>query len=328
MRSPSRANDSTPTSRITSIPSSSSAACNSAAASASARAAICGPWFTIVTREPKRAKICANSRPTGPAPTTSSDSGICSSSSALTWSIQSTSSMPGTGGTAVREPAAIRMRSAVSSRSPTRTVSRPRTTPRRGRPRNRRLVSTSTQLSCVRRSESFHARTRARSTSAGPQRTPIQSLSSLTLYASSAATRYAFVGRHATFGQLPPQRTRSMSATRAPWSRDALRGAVACSRAGADDDEIEVFSHAADRLTSPHALRSRRGDDAERGTARRGAPRGRRGGVPQADRDVPRDARARRAHVRLDAGGGGGRRRRRPGSPSSRGSTASRAARR
>ena len=92
------------------------------AASASARAAICGPWFTIVTREPKRAKICANSSPTGPAPTTSSDSGICSSSSALTWSIQSTSSMPGTVGTAVREPVAIRMRSAVSSRSPTRTV--------------------------------------------------------------------------------------------------------------------------------------------------------------------------------------------------------------
>ena len=32
--------------------------------------------------------------------------------------------------------------------------------------------------------------------------------------------------------------------------------------------------------------------------ARRGASRGRRGGVPRADRDVPRDARARRAHVR------------------------------
>ena len=54
---------------------------------------------------------------------------------------------------------------------------------------------------------------------------PIHSLNSLTEYASSAATRYAFVGRHATFGQLPPQRVRSMRATRAPCSRDALAAA-------------------------------------------------------------------------------------------------------
>ena len=47
------------------------------------------PW-TTVTREPNRAKIWANSSPTGPAPTTSSDSGTSVSSSAVTWSSQST----------------------------------------------------------------------------------------------------------------------------------------------------------------------------------------------------------------------------------------------
>ena len=78
------------------------------------------PW-TIVTREPNRAKICANSSPTGPPPTTSSDSGSSVSSSAETWSIQSMSPMPSIGGTAVREPVAIRIRSALSSSSPTRT---------------------------------------------------------------------------------------------------------------------------------------------------------------------------------------------------------------
>ena len=78
------------------------------------------PW-TIVTREPNRAKICANSSPTGPPPTTSSDSGNSVNSSADTWSIQSISSMPSIGGTAVREPVAIRIRSARSSSSPTRT---------------------------------------------------------------------------------------------------------------------------------------------------------------------------------------------------------------
>src|SRR6266545_1685954 len=65
-------------------------------------------------RELKRAKIWANSSPTGPAPTMSSDSGTSWSSSALTWSIQSTFSIPGIGGTAVRPPVAIRIFSAVS----------------------------------------------------------------------------------------------------------------------------------------------------------------------------------------------------------------------
>ena len=104
--------------------SSSSAACSTAAASASERGEIRSAPWTIVTREPKRAKICANSRPTGPPPTTSSDSGSSVSSSAETWSIQSISSMPSIGGTAVREPVAIRIRSARSSSSPTRTVRR------------------------------------------------------------------------------------------------------------------------------------------------------------------------------------------------------------
>src|SRR3954469_12170052 len=39
---------------------------------------------------------------------------------------------------------------------------------------------------------------------------------------SSAATKYAFVGLHATLGHDPPQRVLSTSATRAPCSRDAL----------------------------------------------------------------------------------------------------------
>src|SRR4029079_13414662 len=45
---------------------------------------------------------CPNSSPTAPAPTTSSERGSSVRSSAVTWSIQSTSSMPSTGGTAVR----------------------------------------------------------------------------------------------------------------------------------------------------------------------------------------------------------------------------------
>ena len=114
--SPSRANASTPPPSTTSIPSSSSAAWSSSAASVSARAAIWSPLFTIVTREPKRAKICANSSPTGPAPTTSSDSGISSSSSAVTWSIHSICSIPGIGGTAVREPGRDQDRGPPSAR--------------------------------------------------------------------------------------------------------------------------------------------------------------------------------------------------------------------
>src|SRR5215831_15815678 len=39
---------------------------------------------------------------------------------------------------------------------------------------------------------------------------------------SSAATRYAFVGRHATFGHEPPHRVLSTIATCAPCSRAAL----------------------------------------------------------------------------------------------------------
>ena len=103
-------------------PSSSSAAASVAEASASEAGAIRSAASTIVTREPKRANIWPNSRPTAPAPTTSSDSGGSVSSSAETWSIQSTSSIPSTGGTAVREPVAIRMRSAWSTSSPTCTV--------------------------------------------------------------------------------------------------------------------------------------------------------------------------------------------------------------
>ena len=104
-----------------SIPSSLSAAASSSEASASARPAIL-PRFTTITREPKREKICANSSPTGPPPTTSSDSGSSVRSSALTWSTQSTSSIPSIGGTAVREPVAIRIRSPESSRPSTRRV--------------------------------------------------------------------------------------------------------------------------------------------------------------------------------------------------------------
>ena len=95
----------------------------SAAASASARGAIRSTASTIVTcgaearerlaeLEPDRAAADDEQRLAAPRV----------SSSALTWSSQSTSSIPSTGGTAVREPVAIRIRSASSSRSPTRTV--------------------------------------------------------------------------------------------------------------------------------------------------------------------------------------------------------------
>ena len=42
---------------------------------------------------------------------------------------------------------------------------------------------------------------------------------------SSATTRYAFVGLHATFGQLPPQRVLSTSATLAPQTCVAFAAA-------------------------------------------------------------------------------------------------------
>ena len=204
-----------------SIPSSSSAACSSSAASVSARAAICVPWLTIVTRAPKRAKICANSSPTGPAPMMSSASGTRSSSSAEMWSIQSTASMPGIGGTAVWPPVAIRIRSAVSSRSSTRTV---RSSTNAASPGTTVYcsLSTSTQLVWSRRIESFHARNRAMSTSAFETRMPRFAASALMSCTSSAAVRYAFVGRHAMFGHEPPQRSRSTIATVAPYSRFAF----------------------------------------------------------------------------------------------------------
>ena len=71
------------------------------------------PPFTIVTSVPKRANIWPNSRPTGPRPRTRSDSRQLVSSSAEMWSIQSTASMPSIGGTEVREPVEIRIRSGL-----------------------------------------------------------------------------------------------------------------------------------------------------------------------------------------------------------------------
>ena len=111
-----------------SIPSASSAAASVAEDSASASGAIRSAASTIVTCAPKRENVWPNSSPTAPPPTTSSERGTSFSSSAETWSIQSISSIPSTGGTAVREPVAIRIRSASSSRSPTRTRVRVRRT--------------------------------------------------------------------------------------------------------------------------------------------------------------------------------------------------------
>jgi hypothetical protein len=119
---PLRANRSSEAPTKISIPSSSSAAWSDAAASVSARAAICRARSTTVTREPNRANVWANSSPTAPAPTTSRLSGSSSRSSAVTWSIHGTSSSPGTGGTAVREPVARRIRSDSSVRPSTRTL--------------------------------------------------------------------------------------------------------------------------------------------------------------------------------------------------------------
>ena len=103
-------------------PSLRSDAASIAEASGSAIGAIRSRASTIVTFEPKRAKIWPNSSPTAPAPTTSSDAGTSVKSSAEMWSIQPASSIPSIGGTAVREPLAIRIRSDSSTMSPTRTV--------------------------------------------------------------------------------------------------------------------------------------------------------------------------------------------------------------
>src|ERR671935_2944149 len=70
--------------------------------------------------------------------------------------------------------------------------------------------------------ESFQARTRARSTSGVATRMPRFAASCSMSCTSSAAVRYAFVGLQATFGHEPPQRSRSISATFAPYSRFAL----------------------------------------------------------------------------------------------------------
>ena len=254
------------------MPSSSSAACSSAAASASARAAICGAWFTIVTREPKRAKICANSRPTGPAPTTSSDSGICSSSSALMWSIQSTSSMPGTGGTAVREPAAIE--DALGRQLALADAHRPRVSERRLAgdelvPGVRQHVDPA----LLRAAKRVLPRADAREVDLGRPAAnahPIAQLVDAVRELRRDEVRLRRTARDVRTAAAPAnafdERDPGAVVARRP------RGAVACSRAGADDDEIEVFSHARIVSRRCHALRSRRGDDAERGAARRGAP--------------------------------------------------------
>ena len=96
------------------MPSSSSAAVNCSAASASDLGEIRSAPWTIVTFEPKREKVCASSSPTGPPPTTSIDSRSSVSSRAETWSSQPVSSRPSIGGTAVRDPVATRTRSADS----------------------------------------------------------------------------------------------------------------------------------------------------------------------------------------------------------------------
>src|SRR5919204_568118 len=73
--------------------------------------------------------------------------------------------------------------------------------------------------------ESFQARTRARSISGLETRIPRFAASCSRSWTSSAAVRYAFVGRQATFGQEPPQRSRSIIATPASCSRFALPAA-------------------------------------------------------------------------------------------------------
>jgi hypothetical protein len=175
-----------------------------------------GGACTIVTRMPKRSKICANSRPTGPPPSTSIDSGSSSSSSAVTWSIQS-SGRPGIGGTAVREPVAIRMRSPTSSCPSTRTVRGSTKVALPGYVSKPFERSSSTHFSCGLRRPSIHARTRARSARSGAARPNFVPITRRSRW-SSAATRYAFVGLQATFGQDPPQRVLSISATFAPYS--------------------------------------------------------------------------------------------------------------
>ena len=110
---------------VSSIPSACNAAASVAEASASASGASRSAASTRRTWAPKRENICPNSSPTAPHPTTSSERGTSVKSSAEMWSSQSISSIPSTGGTAVREPVATRIRSASSSRSPTRSVRGP-----------------------------------------------------------------------------------------------------------------------------------------------------------------------------------------------------------
>ena len=207
---------------LTSMPSSSSAAVSCSVASGSdlgeSRSAPC----TIVTFEPKREKICASSRPTGPPPTTSIDSGSSVSSSAETWSSQPVSSSPSIGGTAVRDPVATRTRSAFSCVPFTWIVCGSTNEPVPSKVAWPAPCSRSIQVSAETISESFRAFTFARLVRAGPTSMPSGSASVSMSWASSAATRYAFVGLQATLGQLPPQRVFSISATRASCSFAAL----------------------------------------------------------------------------------------------------------
>jgi len=187
--SPSRRTLWTKTEVTISMPSSSSAAASVAEASASASGAIRSAASTIVTLEPKREHAWPNSSPTAPAPTTSSDSGNSASSSAEMWSIQSTSPIPSIGGTAVREPVAIRIRSAWSSRPAARTVFASASSASAVIVVKPCASSSSIHCGCGFFSDSFHARTRARSTFAGLVSTPIRAASSFTSCANSAATR-------------------------------------------------------------------------------------------------------------------------------------------
>ncbi len=141
-----------------------------------------------MTLAPKREKSWPNSSPTAPAPTTSSDSGTSVSSSAEMWSIQPTSSIPSIGGTAVREPVAIRIRSASSSCSSTRTVEGPARLASPVKVAKPAASRSSTHCACGFLSVSFHSRTRARSARAGPASTPIRGASVFTSCTSSAAT--------------------------------------------------------------------------------------------------------------------------------------------
>ncbi len=165
-----------------------------------------GSISTIVTSEPKRRKIDANSQPMIPPPRTTSRPGTCSCASRPVESTQSEESSPSIGGRIGNEPVATIALLNVTSSPPStaivfaslnRPVPRTHSTPFA-------LNSPATPWVICLTTCAFHSFAVARSSSGAPTRTPSLANVSSASFSENAVCTQAFVGMQPTRRHVPP----------------------------------------------------------------------------------------------------------------------------